>query len=193
MRGVDRHADRAVVALMAVLLGAAAAMGQEAGRQAKTARTRSTSSLKQLIGEMPSAGTNTATVITSDRLAVHYADGVAIFEGSVVVTDPQLTMKARKLTVVFDAQNQIESLRAIGDVRFSQPTMGRQGRSDVVLYVAAKSQLTLVSNAVLEKGRNQVRGDRITFVLDKETVLVEPAELVIFPAGEGEGEGTRAP
>jgi lipopolysaccharide export system protein LptA len=115
---------------------------------------------------------------------------VAVFQGNVVVTDPQLTLKARTLTVLFDKQNQIRSLRAIGDVRMAQPAMDRRGSSDVVLYIAAKSQVTLINNAVLQKGKNQVRGDRITFVLDKETVLVEPAELVIFPT---EKEDTTAP
>jgi len=136
----------------------------------------------QIVGAMAAGGEATnKTVVTSDRLSFDYKRSIAVFEGNVVVADPRLRIEADKLTVIFTRSNDVSSVTAQGNVRLRSED--KTGTCDMAVYLAEGQQVELTGKAVLEQGRNSVRGERITFYLNDDRVVCKPGELVIFTEG----------
>jgi lipopolysaccharide export system protein LptA len=125
-----------------------------------------------------------STVITSDTLVFDYGKMTAVFEGHVVVVDPEVTMTAAALIVRFDASNNVESVVASGGVEVKQ--LDRTGRCDQAVYTARNGSIVMTGKAELRRALDAMQGDEIQIYVNDERVLCKPGKLVIFP-GTGAG------
>lgn len=121
-----------------------------------------------------------ATVVTSDKLTFDYRKKFAIFEGSVVVSDPRMQLKSDRLTVVFGDDDKIKTIKAEGKVFITQGD--KKARGDVATYDLITGKIVLVGGPpqVLQ-GRNIMEAEVITFWRDEQRVECRPrARLVVY-------------
>lgn len=116
------------------------------------------------------AGTN-KTVITADHLTVDYRRNRAEFEKHVVVVDPQIRIESDKLVVDFDKENNIQTATASGTVKLWQAD--KTGSCRQAVYDAKTGEVRLIGDAALRRGRDTVKGDKITFSLNDDKMWVE--------------------
>ncbi len=120
------------------------------------------------------------TVITSDRLTFDYENQFALFEGNVVVTDPEMKLTADRMNVTFDKKSEVESIDATGDVRIQQDD--KVANAGEAVYNVKTGQIVLKGNPRVRRGNDLLQGDVITFWRDENKMICEPrARLVIFP------------
>ena len=124
------------------------------------------------------------TVITADTLVFDYKRSIAVFEGSVRVVDPQVTLTCEKLYVYFDDNNQITSVVARENVYVVQDD--RRARAERAVYRASDGSIVLTENARLYRGVEELRGDEIQIFTHSERVIAKPARLVVLPGSAGQ-------
>lgn len=127
-------------------------------------------------------GAVTNTVITAEKLTFYYERQIAIFEGNVVVTDPELKIEADSLTVLFDGESSVKSATAVGNVKLFQGD--KEGSCEKAIYLAKTGEIVLYGNAVLRRDKDYVTGDTITFWVNEDKMVSEPGLLVIVPDGD---------
>ncbi len=131
----------------------------------------------------PAAGDlGSNTVIRAEQLTFYYKSSTAVFERNVIVEDPQVRMLADKMTVVFDKQNNLKEVTATGNVKVWQADKAATGKFAV--YRAEKGEIVLSGNATLSRNKDTMRGDKITFWVNEERLVCEPAWLVVYPSDE---------
>lgn len=125
------------------------------------------------------AASSNQTVITSRQLLFDYRRSIAMFEGDVVVLDPQMRILSERLIVVFGASNDVQVVTALDKVRIYSGD--RQGTCERAVYRVPAAEILLTGSPVLRRERDVLKGDRITFWTDREVVVCEPGELVLSP------------
>ncbi len=124
------------------------------------------------------------TVVTSERLTFDYAKKYALFEGDVVVTDPQMKLMADSLEVRFDEAGQVQLISATGHVVIEQED--KRATAGRASYEVTDGRILLEDNPRVVRGRDMLEGDRIIFWRDKNKMICEPnARLVIYPQKGG--------
>ena len=125
------------------------------------------------------------TVITSDRLTFDYRRSIAHFTGHVKVVDAQIIIKSDDLTVRFDEESNLRSVTAVGHVWMKQED--KTATCEKAIYDLKKSEVLLVGEAEIRRGKDSVKGDQITFWLNTDKMVCIPGTLVVFPeAGDKE-------
>ncbi len=118
------------------------------------------------------------TVITSERLSFDQGDRRAIFEGHVVVTDPQVNIAADMITVAFSEDNLVIFIEAEGNVVIQQEDTIASGAR--ARYEVAASKFVLSGDPWVRNGRDELAAETITFWRGTKRILCEPkAKLVI--------------
>lgn len=110
---------------------------------------------------------------------------VAVFQGDVVVTRADVTMRTLKLTVSFASKEKVDRAIAEGDVRVVQGDRHAEARRAEL--VAATGEIVMTGDPVISEGPNRMAGDRITLWLDDERVRCEGCRLLV------DGEALGAP
>lgn len=159
----------------ALVVAAAVTSGGETA-----AATNRVAALQAILGPPAAVSNATNTVITSTRLHFDYGRSIATFEGDVVVVDPQIRIEADRMIVTFDASNSVKAVTALEHVRLFNGD--REGNCQRAVYLVGSGEILLTGAPVLKRERDRLSGDRITFWVDREEVLCEPGELVIWPA-----------
>jgi lipopolysaccharide export system protein LptA len=130
-------------------------------------------------GDVPAPGPR-KTEITAGHLIFDYANMNAIFETNVVVQDSEMRLEAQKLWVLMDkVSQQITSAKATGKVKISEKD--RVATGDQAEYNAKDGKLVLMGNATVTRGREMMKGDRITFWRGDNRIECVPATMVLFP------------
>ena len=119
------------------------------------------------------------TVITSRTLTFDYQRFIGVFDGDVVVVDPQIRIDADQLVVAFDKDNRIKSATATGNVRLRRDD--KTGTCEKAIYLARTGEVMLLTHATLMRGQDEVRGDKITFYMNDDRMTCEPGYLIITP------------
>ncbi len=129
------------------------------------------------------AGEDAGTVITSRSLNFEQKKREAVFDGDVLVVDPQIRIKSDRLTVIFTEDNQVQKLFAEGRVQIEQEQLAASGgRAD---YDVAEGKVVLSVNPLVRRGRDMLTGETITFWRDSSRILCEPnARLVLHSERE---------
>lgn len=118
---------------------------------------------------------------TYDQLA-----GLAVYSGNVKVTQGVSTIWAHKLTIVLK-NNTAERLEAEGNskktVRFEykgkkQPIVGTGQK---VVYHVPKKTVTLSGNAQVLQGKDVIKGNQLTYNLDKELIEGSRVKMTFLP------------
>ena len=127
------------------------------------------------------------TVITSDKLTFDYQNKYALFIGNVIVEDKDMRLTSDELTVRFDDDGDVEFINAEGQVFIQQAD--KNARSQTATYNVATGEIVLEGDPQLQRGKNLLFGDRITFWRDQDRLEVFPnARLIIFPDGDEKRE-----
>ncbi len=126
-------------------------------------------------GEPLAEGTN-STVITSDRLSYDAEKRVAVFEGNVVVKDPQMNMTANTLTILFSEDNSIESIQARGGVTISQDEIS--GTGEEAVYYLQEGKVVLTGKPKVTRKHDELSGETITFYRETGRMICEPNAIL---------------
>lgn len=125
----------------------------------------------------------TNTVITSGWMKFDYRRRVATFTTNVVVTDQRIIIKSNEMTVLFDDTNSVDSVTAVGDVRFWQAD--KEGSARQAVYMVDPGEIHMLGDATLTRGAESITGKKkIVFRINDRKVMCEPAEIILLPGGE---------
>lgn len=120
------------------------------------------------------------TEITAGHLAFDYEKMQAVFEETVVVQDPSMRLESDKLWVIMDQKSQqITSARAVGNVKITEKE--RVATGDQAEYNAREGKLVLTGNAVVQRGREVLRGTTITFWRGDNRIECVRPTMILFP------------
>lgn len=125
-------------------------------------------------------GAQGVTEITSERLTFDYNEHFALFEENVAVTDPELKLKADRMTVHFSEGNEVKSIIARGNVIIEQED--RTATAGRAVYDVESGKIQLDETPRVRRGQDVLEGTTITFWRDLNKMVCEPrARLVIYP------------
>lgn len=132
----------------------------------------------------------TPMTITSARLTIHDAERRATFEGAVVVTQADLTLKADRVDVwtidspattsgpVYGGSN-VSRIAATGHVEVTQGD--RVVQADQAVYDQARQQIELTGNLSGQEGGYKVAGTRMVVFLLEHRSVIDQSHVVIPP------------
>jgi len=143
--------------------------------------------LVQIVPPAAAEPAETNTVITSDRMEFDYQRQIAVFEGHVVVVDPEVRMKSERMTVIFSEDKDVKQATASGSVIIETPEI--RATCDRAVYSKVRGEIILTGNAVLKRENDTASGDKITYWIETDRVECVPATLVIIPSSEDRGKG----
>ncbi|MGB3722166.1 MAG: LptA/OstA family protein [Pacificimonas sp.] len=100
------------------------------------------------------------------RIEVRDADNQAIISGNVQVKQGNLDLDADTIRVFYQSRGggvKVDRLDAEGGVRVVTPA--ETARSSSAIYDVPASQITMIGNVVLERGTDELRGERLVINL----------------------------
>lgn len=138
--------------------------------------------------------------ITSDKLDIDQAAKVAVFTGNVVAVQGDFHLLGERLTVYYDSKEpgadsadsdakavdsgfdptggngRIRRMDVVGKVKLVSPTETATG--DRAIYESAVGTINLFGNVVLTRGKNVIRGTKLTTNVDtgKSVIVGQSAE-----------------
>ena len=113
--------------------------------------------------------------IASDTVEADQKQNKVTFKGNVVAKQEDVTLYANTLVVIYDPDTkQMKEVIAIGNVRVVQ--LDRRATGQKATFDQGKNKVILDGDAVVREGTNVVRGERITFYVEEERSVVEPAK-----------------
>lgn len=119
------------------------------------------------------------TIVTAETMDFDYKNFIAVFATNVVVVDPQMKIESDRLIIHFNQTNEIKKAVAEGNVRlWHQNISAVCGKA---VYLAREKQVLMTDNAVLNRGNDCLRGDKIVMGLDDGSVQCEGGKFIIFP------------
>ena len=131
-----------------------------------------------------------ATVITSKQLTYDYKRSVAVFEGEVVIADPEVRMEADRMNVTFENTNTVKSVSASGNVRITHED--KSATCERAVYAASTGEVVLRGHADLQQPNNRMLGEEITFWLHEDRMVCSPCKVIIGATAKGaSGSGGR--
>lgn len=123
------------------------------------------------------------TVITSTRLNYDSKERTAVFEGNVVVTDPAMNIEANQLTVIFAADNKVNTIEAVGNVVIKQED--KKGLGEKAVYYVQEGKVVLSGNPKVQRKSDELSGETITFYRGSGRMVCEPnAVLKLYSTPE---------
>ena len=125
-------------------------------------------------------GKKEVTEITSERLTFDYNEHYALFEENVVVVDPEMKLKADRMTVHFAEDNEVKSIIARGNVIIEQED--RPATAGRAVYDVESGKIQLDEKPRVTRGNDVLEGTTSAFWRDLNKMVCEPrARLVIYP------------
>lgn len=120
------------------------------------------------------------TEITAAHLSFDYEKMQAVFEERVVVLDPSMKLESDKLWVLMDQKSQqISTAKAVGSVKITEKD--RVATGDQAEYNAREGKLVLTGNAMVQRGKEVLRGTKITFWRGDNRIECERPMMILFP------------
>ena len=112
------------------------------------------------------------TRITSDRLEFDYQNFVALFDGNVVVTDPEFTNQCDRMLVTFENSNDVKRVDCIGNVDMVSGDI--HAKCGKATYTRENALVVMTDDPVVRRGPEQVLSGRIINIwLNDERVTTE--------------------
>ncbi len=109
--------------------------------------------------------------ISADRAS--YEGGTGTYEGNVVLTQGPLSIKASRL--VIDEQNrEVNRILALGKPAVLTQNDGTiRAQANSIEYFVKDDQVILTDHALIQQHGSEIRGNRIVYDSEKQTVLAE--------------------
>ena len=130
--------------------------------------------------------------IDSDRLEADQKTNTIVYKGNVVAKQEDVTLYANTLVIIYDPDTKkLKEIIATGNVKVVQ--LDRRATGQKATFDQDTNKVVLDGNAVVREGANVIRGERITFYVEEERSVVEPAKggrvsTSITPPPKEEGE-----
>jgi lipopolysaccharide export system protein LptA len=113
--------------------------------------------------------------IASNTLEADQKQNRVTFKGNVVAKQEDVTLYANTMVVIYDPDTKkIKEVIAIGNVKVVQ--LDRRATGQKATFDQDSNKVILDGDAVVREGTNVVRGERITFYVEEERSVVEPAK-----------------
>jgi lipopolysaccharide transport protein LptA len=125
------------------------------------------------------------TVITSDQIVFDYKRHVAEFKGSVVADDGEMVVKADKMVVSFGETNEIQAIKADGNVEITSED--KVGHANSAIYRSKDSSVQLLGNAQVTRGADSVSGQEIVIWINDDRMIVKKGSKLIMNTGSASG------
>jgi lipopolysaccharide export system protein LptA len=137
----------------------------------KTSSLLGDSAKNEEFGKLP-------TNIKSDSLTLNAKTRVFIYKGNVVVTQGDMTLTSKVIEGNYNDQNQIQKIVAKGDVVITKQDIN--ATSQLAVYDAVSSVVTLTDNPQLKQGESVLIADRIKVYLNEDRSQAEGNVRVTF-------------
>ena len=137
--------------------------------------------------QIPGGKSHEPVNISADKLEYFDKEQKAVYNGNVVVTQGEATMKCTVLTIFLTKQEKnaetdkeatpiagnsdVSRMEATGPVTIVQKD--QTGSGDAGVYERAANKVTLTGHAKLQQGPNLTTGERITYTIDQGRAVVE--------------------
>lgn len=135
----------------------------------------------------PGAADTNSTVITSTQLSFDQEKRVVLFEDHVMVKDPELSITTDRLKVVFSEDYKVVRIEAEGRVSIEQKTL--KATSAQAIYNVVEGKIELSGNPQLQRSKDTLTGDKITFWRNTNRVVCEPNAWLIIHSDQDLREG----
>ncbi len=110
--------------------------------------------------------------ISSESLDADYASGTVRFLGSVIARQGDATIHSQELVIHYDrSSRQIQRIEAFKNVRIVQKDRVATGQA--ARLERATGKVVLTGSPRIERGRDSVEGDEITFFLNEDRSVVK--------------------
>ncbi len=134
-----------------------------------------------------------ALSIVSKKMTLANQENMILFEGDVVLERDSMTLKAKRVEVVFtpssereqgfvesvDKKKELSTITATGDVEFVQ---GRRNIfSNKVIYYKRDEKMVFTGSPNVREEADELKGERITVYIREDRVVVEGGEAIIHP------------
>ncbi len=133
--------------------------------------------------------------IESDKASLNKLQGELIYTGNVELTQGSLTIQADKVTLTRN-QDGIQRLVALGKpARYEQLLSANEDKTqaygETIIYNIINDELTLLTNAGLEKQGNVFAGEKIVYLIKEQRVKADSSKqervrMVIQPKTDKE-------
>lgn len=156
--------------------------------------------------QIPGGKSHEPVNISADKLEYFDKEQKAVYDGNVVVTQGEATMKCARLTIFLTKQEKsaatdaeatpiagnsdVSRMEAAGPVTIVQKD--QTGSGDSGLYERAANRVTLSGHAKLQQGPNLTTGERLIYTIDQGRAVVEGGVRSFLvpgstPANPGDG------
>ena len=157
--------------------------------------------------QIPGGKSHEPVNISADKLEYFDKEQKAVYDGNVVVTQGEATMKCASLTIFLTRQEKaattdkeatpiagnsdVSRMEATGPVTIVQKD--QTGSGDSGLYERAVNRVTLSGHAKLQQGPNLTTGERIIYTIDQGRAVVEGNVRSFLVPGSTPAEAGDAP
>lgn len=136
--------------------------------------------------------------IESDRAERNDKKGTTVYEGSVVIRQGTIKIRADKV-IVYTERNQVDRIVCIGKpAHYQQQPKPQDGlllaSADTIEYYLEADRIDLLKNASLEQNGTTITGEKINYDLKAEVVKASSGDnpkqriqMVIPPSNQKEG------
>ena len=126
--------------------------------------------------------------VSADSLSVNQTNGLAAFDGNVLVAQGEVRMSAGRVEIEYATDGSgnadgIARLTASGGVTFV--TAAEAVEASQAVYEIATGTVTLSGDVILTQGATAISGDRLVVDLERGTASMEGRVRTVFTAGGG--------
>jgi len=171
--------DRLIVILtLAVSLSFSSAVLSAEAQKAPASKVAKPKVTSQVAAVKDKATPTDMFDIEADKLDVYKAKGEAFFQGNVVATKPDMTIKSRTMRIYYNnTTKQLRQMVADGNVsiKMKDPEKGpdRNATCNQAIYQYEEKKIVLIGNVVIIRGDDRLSGQKVTLYIEGDRQEVE--------------------
>jgi lipopolysaccharide export system protein LptA len=124
-----------------------------------------------------STGLKGPTVITASMLSADGNTNTALFEGSVIAKNNEMTLYSDRMMVYYTANNEIDRIDAEQNVKLVKKD--RVVTSEKATYFAKEQKIVFVGKPRAVEGQNVVTGSKMTYLIEEDRSIVENSKVYL--------------
>ncbi len=169
-----------VILILAVSLSLPSAVFSAGGQKAPASKTEKPKVTSQVAAVKDKATPADMFDIEADKLDVYKAKGEAFFQGNVIATKPDMTIKSKTMRIFYNnATKQLKQMIAEGNVsiKMKDPEKGpdRDATCKKAIYEYEDKKIFLIGDVVIIQGQNRLSGQKVTLDIEGDRQQVESA------------------